>query len=145
MTRFSRCILLRFTLRIPISLQGNTTLPESSLKKSIFSLAYKTAKIQQLCYTFLDSYIDREQNQTFITHLLSLKLIRNIFYCRTWTIESFITHFLGHLPTGTQYSGIIRRVFSQRYNVRDIQGTFTEHFKGKNFCKNLLMEKMFLC
>ena len=36
----SRLILLRFILRISISLQYNTILPESSLKQSIFWSAY---------------------------------------------------------------------------------------------------------
>ena len=41
----SRLILLKSILRIPISLQENTTLPESkNLKLNIFSFAYKTVK-----------------------------------------------------------------------------------------------------
>ena len=44
-------------------------------------------------------------------------------------------------PAGTQYSGNIRWVFSQRCNVRDIQGIFREHLKGKE----LLIQKLFLC
>ena len=40
-----------------------------------------------------------------------------------------------HLAS-TQYSGNIRYVFPQRCNVRDIQGTFREHFKGKDFLKS---------
>ena len=36
-------------------------------------------------------------------------------------------------PAGTQYSGNIRWVFPQSCNVQDIQGTFREYFKGKDF------------
>ena len=39
-------------------------------------------------------------------------------------------------PAGTQYSGNIGWVFPQLCNVRDIQQTFREHFKGKNFSKS---------
>ena len=38
-------------------------------------------------------------------------------------------------PAGTQYSANIRCVFAQHCNIRDIQGTFIEHFKGKDFFK----------
>ena len=41
----SRLILLRFTLRIPISLQQNVTSPEPSSKKSEPSSAYKAYKV----------------------------------------------------------------------------------------------------
>ena len=40
----SRLILLRSILRIPISLQENTATPQSSLKWSILSSAYKSTR-----------------------------------------------------------------------------------------------------
>ena len=39
-------------------------------------------------------------------------------------------------PAGTQYSGNMRWVFPQRCNFQDTQGTFSEHFKGKDFLKS---------
>ena len=47
-----------------------------------------------------------------------------------------VTLLHGHYPAGTQYSGNIPWVFPQRCNVWDIQGTFREHFKGKDFLKS---------
>ena len=41
-----------------------------------------------------------------------------------------------NFPASTQYSGNICSVFPQRCNVRDIQGTFWKHFKGKDFLKS---------
>ena len=41
----------------------------------------------------------------------------------------------GQYPAGTQYSRNTQWVFLQRCNVQDIQGTFREHFKGKDLLK----------
>ena len=41
----------------------------------------------------------------------------------------------GQNPAGTQYSRNTQWVFLQRCNVQDIQGTFREHFKGKDLLK----------
>ena len=50
----------------------------------------------------------------------------------------------GCYPAGTQNSGNIRWVFSQRCNVRDIQGKIREHFKGKYFSKNYRWKVAFM-
>ena len=42
----------------------------------------------------------------------------------------------GQYPAGTQYSRNILCEFPQRCNVQDIQGTFREHFKGKDLLKS---------
>ena len=39
-------------------------------------------------------------------------------------------------PAGTQYSGNMGWVFPQRCNFQDIQGTFREHFTGKDLLKS---------
>ena len=62
----------------------------------------------------------------------------NVFFHRFefWKINFFISRLSESFPPGTQYSGNIRWVFPPRCNVRDIQGTFREHFKGKYFLKS---------
>ena len=44
--------------------------------------------------------------------------------------------FMKPYPASTQYSGNIHCVFPQGCNIRDIPGTFREHFKGKDFFKS---------
>ena len=51
--------------------------------------------------------------------------------------------FLRYFPAGTQYSGNIHCVFPQRCYVRNIQGTFREHFKGKDFFKSFQWKSCF--
>ena len=82
-------------------------------------------------------------NQNFSRH-------RKTELLRKWiTLVPQVTfHFMGCLvkvnaltlgnrfPSVTQYSGNIRWVFPQCHNVRDIYGTFREHFKEKNFIKS---------
>ena len=66
---------------------------------------------KQLCYIFLELYIDQEQNQIqktsinrFITHFLSVIVFRNIFYCRRMSINSFIAHFFILLAFRNKFS-----------------------------------------
>ena len=49
------------------------------------------------------------------------------------SLFNILTVFQMSDPAGTQYSGDICWVFPQSCNVRDIQGTFREYFKGKDF------------
>ena len=49
-----------------------------------------------------------------------------------------------YCPAGTQYFGNICWELPQRCNVRDIQGTFREHFKGKDFLKSSQWKSFFV-
>ena len=75
----SRLILLRSILRIPIWLQLNTSLSESSLKYSMFSSSYK------------------ESSKEFFNHFTCKKPIGNMFQCCYRNINSFITYFLSYI------------------------------------------------
>ena len=77
-------------------------------------------------------------------------ILAGVIYLRSPSPHSLLRHLCQHkvlhglvfslikvFPAGTQYSRNIRCVFPQRCNVRDIQGKFREHFKGKDFFKVL--------
>ena len=55
-----------------------------------------------------------------------------ILFCNILHLEMYSENF----PASTQCSGNICSVFPQRCNVRDIQGIFWKHFKGKDFLKS---------
>ena len=69
----------------------------------------------------------------------------NLFFMKMIVVvkENYTRYLISHIPAGTQYSGNIRCLVPQRCNVLEIQGTFREHFKGKDFFESCRWKSCF--